>query len=122
MVRAMSEVLTKTRNSGLRNWIHKQHRENFSVFANRSVAIEGYWASSGQGVASYARSIIQPVFMIIGELDDITSLEDQTRTKSLFPQAELVKISDVGHLIHYEKPEKAASLVRDFLKRLPSKQ
>lgn len=118
MVRAMSEVLTKTRNPALRGWIHKQHLANFSVFSNRKVATEGYLASIGKGVASFARQITQPVLLILGELDDITSLPDQLRTKPLFPNASSVQIGGVGHLIHYETPEIAAQHIRDFMARL----
>ncbi|MFM5905054.1 MAG: alpha/beta fold hydrolase [Micrococcales bacterium] len=114
MVRAMSEVLTKTRNPSLRGWIHKQHAANFSAFSNRRVATEGYLASIGKGVASFARNITQPVLLILGELDDITNLKDQLRTKTLFRNVSSAQISGVGHLIHYEAPILAAQHILDF--------
>jgi len=121
MVRAMSEVLTKTRNPGLRGWIHKQHAENFSSFALRRVATEAYLASTGKNVTGYARNIHQPTLLLIGELDDITSVADQKRNKKLFESATLKQIDGVGHLIHYETPKLAADYITEFVSRLESK-
>ncbi|MEN9747320.1 MAG: hypothetical protein RLZZ603_12 [Actinomycetota bacterium] len=115
MVRVMSEVLAKTKNPALRAWIHRQHHENFSEFAERRVATEGYTASNSRSVSSYARGIENETLLIAGELDDITSLADEQRLVRMFTHAELKVIRGVGHLIHYETPGQAAGLVREFL-------
>jgi pimeloyl-ACP methyl ester carboxylesterase len=115
MVRVMSEVLAKTKNPALRAWIHKQHDENFSEFAERRVATEGYVASMSRSVSSYARGIENQTLLIAGELDDITSLADEQRLLRMFAHAELKVIRGVGHLIHYETPTQAAGFVREFL-------
>ena len=47
--------------------------------------------------------------------DDITPIEAERRLARLFPDAELVEIADVGHLIHYEKPLEAAAAITRFL-------
>jgi pimeloyl-ACP methyl ester carboxylesterase len=117
MVRVMSEVLAKTKNKQLRSWIHKQHDENFSEFAERRVAIEAYAASTSMSVSSYARSINNATLLIAGELDDITNLADQQRVLRMFPHAELEVISGVGHLVHYETPAAAAEFTRNFILR-----
>ena len=114
MVRLMSGVLAKTRDKRLRGWIHAQHAQNFSDYAERRVAVEGYASSTSRSVASYARDIENRTFLIAGELDDITSVRDQQRTLHLFRNAELKVIHGVGHLIHYETPYEAAQLIRDF--------
>jgi pimeloyl-ACP methyl ester carboxylesterase len=113
-VRLMSEVLTKTKNKKLRNWIHQQHNSNFSEFAERRVALEGYLASTSRSVAAYAPNIKNDVLLIVGELDDITKLADQQRVLRLFPNAQFEVIRGVGHLVHYETPSQAATLVREF--------
>lgn len=114
MVRIMSEVLTKTKHKALRGWIHAQHAANFSDYAERRVAVEGYASSTSRNVASYARVIDNDVLMIAGELDDITSVKDQIRTLHLFKHAHLEVIQNVGHLIHYETPAQAAELIKPF--------
>jgi len=115
MVRVMSEVLTKTKNRQLRAWIHKQHDENFSEFAERRVATEGYTASNSRSVSSYARGIQNDTLLIAAELDDITALADQQRVLRMFPHASLKVIRGVGHLVHYETPALAAEHARDFI-------
>ncbi|MEN9714730.1 MAG: hypothetical protein RJA35_197 [Actinomycetota bacterium] len=115
MVRIMSEVLAKTKNRQLRAWIHKQHAENFSEFAERRVAIEGYSASNSRSVSSYARGITNDTLLIAGDLDDITALSDQQRVLRMFPHATLKVIRGVGHLVHYETPAQAAEFTRDFV-------
>ena len=114
MVRIMSEVLAKTKNKALRGWIHAQHAANFSDYAERRVAVEGYASSTSRNVASYARGIENEVLLIAGELDDITSVKDQIRTLHLFKNAHLEVIPNVGHLIHYETPAQAAALIQPF--------
>lgn len=115
MVRVMSEVLTKTKNAGLRAWIHRQHHENFSEFAERRVATEGYVASNSRSVASYARGISNDTLLIAGELDDITSLPDEHRLAKMFAHAQLKVIRGVGHLTHYETPTLVAEYARAFI-------
>jgi len=114
MVRVMSEVLTKTKNQPLRAWIHRQHHENFSEFAERRVATEGYVASNSRSVASYARGISNDTLLIAGEFDDITSLPDEHRLLRMFSHAQLKVIRGVGHLTHYETPTQVADFIREF--------
>jgi pimeloyl-ACP methyl ester carboxylesterase len=115
-VRIMSEVLAKTKEPKLRNWIHQQHEQNFSDFADRRVAVEGYYASLSKSVVSFAAQIPNRTLLIAGELDDITTLEDQQRAAALFSAAKLEVIPDVGHLIHYEAPSQAAELISAFIR------
>jgi len=115
MVRLMSEVLAKTKSKPLRAWIHLQHNQNFSVFAERRVAIEGYASSISRSVASYARGIENDTLLIAGDKDDITPLADQQRLVRLFGNAQLEVIRGVGHLVHYETPAQAAELTREFI-------
>jgi pimeloyl-ACP methyl ester carboxylesterase len=116
MVRIMSEALAKTKDKNLRAWIHQQHHDNFSVYANRKVAVEGIKAGSDTSVVQFASRIEQRVLLIAGELDDITSVKDQKRAVELFANASLVVLPKVGHLTHYETPDAVAALVRESLK------
>ena len=56
-----------------------------------------------------------PTLLIGADRDPITSLADQERLQTLFPDARLTVLAGVGHLVHYEKPREAAELIVDFL-------
>lgn len=115
IVRGMSMLLAKTKDKELRSWIHREHDENFSNFASRRVAHEGFLASISHNVGEYADKISQPTLLIIGERDDITSAFDQHAVQAKFANAKLEQIDGVGHLIHYEAPLLAARFILDFI-------
>jgi len=115
IVRGMSVLLAKTKDKELRTWIHREHDENFSNFASRRVAHEGFLASISHNVGEYAGKILQPTLLIIGERDDITSTSDQHAVQGRFANATLEQIDGVGHLIHYEAPLLAARFIQDFV-------
>lgn len=115
IVRVMSVTMTKTNSRALRRWIHDQHDRYFSAFADRSVVLEAFTASVSSDVSEFAARIPQPTLLIAAEKDDITPVAAQHRLQTLFPQATLHVIPDVGHLIHYEMPAQAADELRRFL-------
>jgi pimeloyl-ACP methyl ester carboxylesterase len=114
MVRLMSEVLTKSKEKALREFVHRQHHLHFSEYSSRRVAVEGYHASVSASVAQFAELIGNSTLLIAAELDDITSLDNQKRVLPLFPNAQLRVIHGVGHLVHYETPVACAQLIREF--------
>ncbi len=117
IVRVMSITMAKTGDRELRRWIHDQHDRYFSAFADRSVVLEAFTASVGSDVTEFAGSIPQPTLLVAAEKDDITPVAAQHRLQTLFPNASLRVIPDVGHLIHYEVPARAADEIRHFLSR-----
>ena len=118
MVRGMSIVMTKSRANELRRWVHKQHDENFNDFANRRVALEGYSASISNCVSDYVAQFKVPVLMLIGEKDDITSVAQQQRLFAAIPtRKEFKLIEKVGHLTHYEVPNRVAAEIRQWVQK-----
>ena len=115
IVRVMSEVMAKTDDRPLRRWINEQHDRYFSAFANRTVVLEAFRASVRHNVSEYASGIAEPVLLLAAEKDDITPLSAQRRLRALFPDARLLVIDGVGHLVHYEAPDEAAREIRAFL-------
>jgi len=115
IVRIMSVSMAKTHDPLLRRWIHNQHDRYFSAFANRQVVMNAFTASVSHDVSEFARRMAQPTLLIAADKDDITSLSAQYQLQTLFPNASLEVITNVGHLIHYEKPKPAAILIREFL-------
>ena len=119
VVRVLTAVLAKTRQRPLRRWILAEHLRYFSVFADRQMVGEAFEASVGDDVSRYAAQIEMPVLLVGGDRDDITPVAVQHRLLSLFPDATLVMVAGVGHLIHYEAPDQAARAIQEFLKATP---
>lgn len=61
-------------------------------------------------------TLVRPTLLVAAQKDDITPIEAERHLATLFPDAELVEIADVGHLIHYETPADAAGAIRRFLR------
>lgn len=116
IVRVMSVSMAKTRDRALRAFIHDQHDRYFSLFGDRDVLHEGFVASVSNDVRRFAPQIAVPTLLIAAEKDDITPIEAERHLQTLFPDAELVEIAGVGHLIHYETPAEAASHITRFLR------
>lgn len=116
IVRVMSISMAKTKNPTLRRFIHNQHDTYFSDFADRDVLRDAFVTSVSHDVRAFAPKIDVSTLLIAAQKDDITSIEAVRSLAGLFPNAELVEIADVGHLIHYETPAEAAGAVRRFLR------
>ena len=116
MVRIMSVVTAKTRDKALRKWIHGQHDDNFNDFASRSVALEGYYASISDSVGQYANAFVVPVLALVGDNDEISTVEQQREMFArIETKATMHVFENVGHLTHYEIPEKIAGAIEDWI-------
>src|SRR5690606_36206148 len=118
IVRVMSMAMAKTKDPSLRRFVHDQHDTYFSRFADRDVLKDAFVASVSHDVREYAASIDVPVLLVAAQRDDITPIEAERRLVRLFPDAQLVEIAHVGHLIHYETPAEAAGAIERFLRPL----
>ncbi|CAB4541476.1 unannotated protein [freshwater metagenome] len=116
-VRAMSVMLTKSREPVLRRWIHDQHARYFSSYSDRDSLVAAFTVSTTATVADYASKVTRPVLLIAADQDDITPIQVQRSIQKEFPNAELHVLEDVGHLVHYEKPIETGAAIRDFLAR-----
>ncbi|WP_085370633.1 alpha/beta fold hydrolase [Leifsonia sp. NCR5] len=115
IVRVMSVTMAKTKDKSLRRWIHDQHDRYFSAFSDRDVVLDAFTASVSHDVSEYAARIRERTLLVAAQKDDITPISAQYRLQKLFPDARLVVIPGVGHLIHYETPAEAARAIEDFL-------
>ncbi|MFF9562403.1 alpha/beta fold hydrolase [Leifsonia sp. NPDC014704] len=122
IVRVMSMAMAKTKEPALRRWIHDQHDRYFSAFSDRRVVLEAFRASVSHDVSEYAGRIPERTLLVAAEKDDITPIAAEYRLQTLFPDAELVVIPDVGHLIHYETPAAAARAIQRFVAELPGER
>jgi pimeloyl-ACP methyl ester carboxylesterase len=115
IVRVMSITMAKTKDKDLRRWIHAQHHQYFSAFSDRDVVLDAFRASVSHDVSEYAARIRERTLLVAADKDDITPIAAQYRLQPQFPDARLVVIPGVGHLIHYETPAQAARAIEDFL-------
>ncbi|MCP3426819.1 alpha/beta hydrolase [Rothia sp. AR01] len=116
ITRVSSEVMMKNRHPGLRAFINGQHAAYFGAFSSRRTVLEAYGSSIRDTVRDVAPSVACPVLLVAAERDDLGSVEGQRDLAGRFPDARLEVIPDVGHLIHYETPRRAAALVEGFLR------
>lgn len=115
VVQMTSTALAKTKDKALRADIHRHHHQHFSSFQTRQALVEAFNASIEHTAADYAAQIHLPTLLIAGAVDDIAPLRGQLEIEQLLPDARLIVIQDVGHLIHREAPKEAAESIRSFL-------
>ena len=120
IVHLMSVAMAKTRDPALLAFIHEQHHAYFSDFASRDMLLEAFQASVAGTVREVATALTLPTLLIAGSDDEIAPLPRQRQLVEMLPDAELVVIEGVGHLIHYETPHRAALAINDFLERHPA--
>lgn len=117
IVKIMSVTMAKSKDKDMLAFIHNQHLQHFSTFANSDVVAEAFHTSVSNDVSSVASELNVPTLLIAGELDDITTVDKQRKLQEKTTSAHLEVIDGVGHLIHYEKPWEAATLIRAFLRQ-----
>jgi pimeloyl-ACP methyl ester carboxylesterase len=115
IVRVMSETMAKTKDPNLRQWIHEQHDQYFSLFASRDSVLEAFETSVSNDVSQFAPDIHQELLMLVADKDDITALPEQKLLASRIAGTQLEIVEGVGHLVHYEAPDFAARHIRKFL-------
>jgi pimeloyl-ACP methyl ester carboxylesterase len=102
----------------LRQWIHNQHALYFSKYSDRASLIGAYTVSVSHDVSEYAKGISAPVLLVTADRDEITPMAAQIKVRELLPDADMVVLHGVGHLVHYERPLETAAAIRKFLTAL----
>jgi pimeloyl-ACP methyl ester carboxylesterase len=115
VVVAISSLMAKTKDKSLRRAIHQSHLRHFSRFHNRDILAEAFKASVEHTATEYAPHIHKLTLLIAGDIDDIAPLSGQYTLEKTLPNARLIIIPGVGHLIHHEAPQQAATEIQKFL-------
>lgn len=115
IVMVMSVTMAKTKDKKLRRYIHNQHIRYFSRFHSAESVSQSFKTSTRHSVRDVAATVPVPTLLIAGDKDDITPLSKQEELVTLFPNASLKVIKNVGHLTHYETPDQVAQLVTAFI-------
>lgn len=114
ITRLSSEFMMKNSNAELRNFINGQHAAYFGAFSSCDAVLQAYRASISSTAAEFTPVITAPVQMIVAEEDDLGSMEGQRSMFAALQRGRCDVIPEVGHLIHYETPLRAAALIADF--------
>lgn len=115
IIRILSEYMTFTKDKNLRKAIQKKHVESFSKFTSTKGLIEVFEISTQKNVMEVANKVLNKTLLILGENDNISPINEQIKLSSIIKNSNLKIISNVGHLIHYEAPQKAAFLISQFI-------
>ncbi|WP_263250851.1 alpha/beta fold hydrolase [Saccharopolyspora rosea] len=115
VVFAASRAMTRTKDKQLRRFIDDSHLKHFSSFHSPALLSETFEASVTRTVADYADALRMRTLLIAGETDEIAPVGGQRALAARLPNAELVVIPEVGHLVHYETPGAAAEAIQRFL-------
>ncbi|MCU1405592.1 MAG: alpha/beta hydrolase [Glaciihabitans sp.] len=115
VVRFTTLVMLTSKDRALRRWIHDQHRTYFSRYSDRATVLAGFNASVTSDVSMAAPRISVPTLLVAADHDPITSVRALHGLQELFPNATMVMLEGVGHLIHYERPREAADAIVRFL-------
>jgi len=115
VVMIMSITMAKTKDKTKRKYIHNQHLQHFSTFADPKSLSESFLTSIHHNVRETAPLVTVSTLLIAGDKDDITPIEKQKELNKLFPHADLKIIKNVGHLTHYETPKEVAQLIKSFV-------
>lgn len=113
-------TMTTSPDRATREYVRHQHRAYMSGFASPEVLLETYESSVQTTVLDAAADVDAPTLLIAGAGDPLGTVASQTALEALFPNAQLVMIPRVGHLIHYETPLTAARAVREWLSGSPT--
>lgn len=114
ITRISSEFMMKNQDRDLHTFINYQHHAYFSAFSSRTALLETYQASIHHTASEYATAIRVPTLMIVAEKDDLGTLTTQQQMFEKLCCGMIEIIPDVGHLIHYETPRKAAEVITRF--------
>ena len=114
VVRGMSVALAKTKNLGVRRFIHKQHSSYFSIFESNRVVAEGYQAASRGNVLDFADNLPAKLLAIAGDRDVVAPMDGQLELARV-TGADLRVLKGVGHLTHYERPSEVATYLSEYL-------
>ncbi|MGO2861670.1 MAG: alpha/beta fold hydrolase [Brevibacterium sp.] len=114
IVRMMSEVMATTKDRGLRRYIHDQHAKHFSTFSDRASLAEAFETSVSHTVTEVAEELTMPTLVIAGDRDAIAPIGPTREFVAKLSDARFVELGGVGHLVHYERPEAAASAIMEF--------
>lgn len=114
--RASTAVMIKTQDTARRHAIYEHHLDNLRYFSDSGFYHALHTDINRRGSIDYAPALqSKKVLLIAGDDDIVTPLQEMEKfAQAIAPHAYQI-ISNVGHLIHYEKAPEASRAIRQFL-------
>lgn len=114
--KATTRFIATTKDKEFMKVIDGHHLNNLNYISSMAFYKEIFKDINSRGVSDHADSLKGCKNLIInGALDNISPIKRVVRLADAI-DADLELIPDVGHLLHYETPEKVAGAIADFLK------
>jgi len=107
--------LIKTQDPKIRQAIFKHHINDLDFLQHKKIYQQAYKSFNRDDVLNYAEKIKQHVLIISGECDDLWPPKAQKVLHQKLKSSQLVLLPNVGHLTHFEAPQKIGELVNEFL-------
>lgn len=121
IVRAMSEVMATAADPMTRRFIHDQHAQHFSDYADRTALAQAYRVSTRHTVAEVVDGLAapaRPLLVVAGDSDLIAPLPAAegfvADLRSRGAAVDERVLTGVGHLLHYERPAAVAQAIAEF--------
>lgn len=115
ITRLMTVNMLTTADKNLKKRVYEQHFAYFATFANRVSVHQTFRATMSRSVLEYAHNLSMPTLLIVGTKDTFVPLGGQQKLHQKIDNSQLHAIEGVGHLVHYETPEIAASKIAAFV-------
>jgi len=118
-LRAYVEAVTRLRADGQVELIYPPEWEAH-IFATTPTDIWNWLPDPGRSQGKCVKSPLRmPVLVIRGEHSIAFRLASQKRMERRLPQAHVVVIRDVGHLVPFERPLETGTAIRQFFETVP---
>lgn len=116
--RATTKLMIKTPDTDRRKAIYDHHIENLNYFSDSAFYHALHTDINARGAIDYAAALRdKDVLLLAGDDDIVTPLAEMDKFAAAIAPKEYIVISNVGHLIHYEKAPEASQAIRNFLDR-----
>lgn len=116
--RATTKLMLKTSNTDRRKAIYDHHIDNLNYFSDSAFYYALHIDINARGAIDYAVALREKdVLLLAGDDDIVTPLAEMDKFAAAITPQDYVVISNVGHLIHYEKAPEASQAIRNFLDR-----
>ena len=107
-------AMVTTRDRELKRWIIGEHIRRARCFSGPDALLETYRASVQSMVPDFAQSYREPVLVLGGDLDLLSTVEMQRRLADQLPRSSFWLITGVGHLIPYEACDTATQHIQHW--------
>lgn len=121
ITRITTKLMARTKDAETNKFILDNHLENLDFISSIDFYEQLYRDINRRGAVDYADTLRNKrVALIVGDRDNVTPLAEEKKLAEAINPEVFEIIPNVGHLIHYEKPHEATTVIKAFLSRRQS--